>query len=158
MGGEPVGRVPNPTVSEAPGTEALMARSSEASIATLTDRIAALERELRRAFEEAQREADAMFAQYQLSQLLASGGRRADLATVVVAEIVRLCGAAAGALWLREPGGQLFRPAGATEAAPLPQHDSGLLTKEAVRELAASSDAACLPLGEEPPEGLLALW
>jgi signal transduction histidine kinase len=99
-----------------------------------------------------------MFAQYQLSQLLASGGRRADLATIVLAEIVRLCGAAAGALWLREPGGQLFRPAGATEAAPLPRHDGGLLAQAAVRELAATSEAACLPIGEEPPEGLLALW
>ncbi|TME41427.1 MAG: hypothetical protein E6I75_03430 [Chloroflexi bacterium] len=58
------------------------------------DRIDRLERELRRAFEEAQREADAMFAQYQLSQLLAWGGPPADLANRVVAELVRLCGAA----------------------------------------------------------------
>ena len=68
--------------------------------AAVHDRIASLEQEVRRAFEEAQREADAMFAQYQLSQLLASGGRPVDLANIVLAEIVRLCGAAAGALWL----------------------------------------------------------
>ena len=66
----------------------------------LNERITSLEHELLRAFEDAQREADAMFAQYQLSQLLASGGRRSDLAMAVVAEIVRLCGATAGALWL----------------------------------------------------------
>ena len=39
----------------------------------LRARVANLEDERRRAFDEAQREADAMFAQYQLSQLLASG-------------------------------------------------------------------------------------
>src|ERR671937_2663709 len=153
MGGEPVGQVPQPTASEAPST-----RSSEGSTAALADRIAALERELRHAFEEAQREADAMFAQYQLSQLLASGGRRADLAMIVVAEIVRLCGAAAGALWLCEPGGQFLRPAAATEAAPAPLRDSGPLTQDGVRDSAAATGAVCLPLGEEPPEGLLALW
>jgi PAS domain S-box-containing protein len=160
MDGDPLVQAPQPIAHEGPTrvVDPPQAPSSEGSAAALTGRVAALERELRRAFDDAQREADAMFAQYQLSQLLASGGRRADLAMIVLAEIVRLCGAAAGALWLREPGGQLFRPAGATEAAPLPQHASGLLTKEAVRELAASSDAACLPLGEEPPEGLLALW
>src|SRR6266508_3468385 len=73
-----------------------------------------------------------MFAQYQLSQLLASGGRPAELASVVLAEIVRLCGAAAGSLWLREPGTRPFRQAAAS--------------------------ANLLPLGEEPPEGFLALW
>ena len=40
----------------------------------LLARVDALERERRRAFDEAQREADALFAQYQLSQLIASGG------------------------------------------------------------------------------------
>ena len=43
--------------------------------ADLLARIEALERESRRAFDEAQREADALFAQYQLSQMVASGGR-----------------------------------------------------------------------------------
>jgi PAS domain S-box-containing protein len=123
--------------------------------AALQDRIAGLEREVRRAFDETQREADAMFAQYQLSQLLASGGRRAELATVVVAEIVRLCGASAGALWLAEPGGHLFRSAAATEGAPSGQLDGGPLTQD---EVTQAVDAVVLPLGEEPPEGLLALW
>ena len=42
--------------------------------ADLLARIEALERESRRAFDDAQHEADALFAQYQLSQLVASGG------------------------------------------------------------------------------------
>ena len=42
--------------------------------AALRARVAKLEGERQRAFEDAQREADALFAQYQLSQLVASGG------------------------------------------------------------------------------------
>jgi PAS domain S-box-containing protein len=66
----------------------------------LLERLEALERERQRSFDEAQREADALFAQYQLSQLIASGGGLADLAASVLAELVRLAAAAAGALWL----------------------------------------------------------
>jgi hypothetical protein len=40
-------------------------------------------------FEDAQREADTMFAQYQLSQLLASGETLEPLAAAVLAEIAR---------------------------------------------------------------------
>ena len=71
----------------------------------LVARIRDLERERRRSFDEAQREADALFAQYQLSQLLASGGTVAELASAVLSELVRLAGADAGALWLTAPGG-----------------------------------------------------
>ena len=71
----------------------------------LMARVEALERERRRSFHEAQREADALFAQYQLSQLIASGGSLGDLGAAVLAELVRLAGAAAGALWLGAPGG-----------------------------------------------------
>ena len=72
----------------------------------LVARIDALERERRRSFDEAQREADALFAQYQLSQLIASGGTLDDLAAAVLSELVRLADAAAGALWLGAPGGE----------------------------------------------------
>jgi PAS domain S-box-containing protein len=126
--------------------------------AALYDRIASLEQEVRRAFEDAQREADAMFAQYQLSQLLASGGRPGDLANVVLAEIVRLCGAAAGALWLRDPGARQFRQASATFGAPTLTPDGSPLGQDEVNRLAAATDAVVLPLGEEPPEGFVALW
>jgi hypothetical protein len=63
-------------------------------------RIDALERERRRAFEDAQRQADALFAQYQLSQLIASSGSVPDLAASVLNEVLRLANAAGGALWL----------------------------------------------------------
>jgi hypothetical protein len=126
--------------------------------ARVHDRIASLEHEVRHAFEEAQREADAMFAQYQLSQLVASGGRRADLANIVVTEIVRLCGAATGALWLREPGTRLFRSAAATTGAPSVAGDGRPFAEDEVNRSAAVTEAVVVPLGGDPPEGLLALW
>ena len=69
----------------------------------LLARIEALERDRRRAFDEAQREADALFAQYQLSQLIATGGTLADLAASVVLELMRLADATGGALWIGGP-------------------------------------------------------
>ena len=70
----------------------------------LLARVIALELEQRRSFDDAQREADALFAQYQLSQLIASGGSLADLAAAVLSELVRLADADAGSLWLAAPG------------------------------------------------------
>jgi signal transduction histidine kinase len=72
-------------------------------IAGLLARIDVLERDRRRAFDEAQREADALFAQYQLSQLIATGGTLADLAGSVLLELMRLAQAAGGALWIAGP-------------------------------------------------------
>ena len=74
----------------------------------LRARVASLEDERRRAFDEAQREADAMFAQYQLSQLLASGDNLEKLAPAVLAEIARTSGAGAAALWLADPTRRTF--------------------------------------------------
>jgi len=68
-------------------------------------RMAALEADRWRSFEDAQREADTMFAQYQLSQLLASGAAVAELGTAVLDELRRHDDAWAGALWLTQPGG-----------------------------------------------------
>lgn len=79
--------------------EALQARAD-----ALQARVESLERERRRSFDEAQREADSLFAQYQLSQLLASGGPLPELAAAVLSELVRLAGAAAGSLWLGADG------------------------------------------------------
>ena len=62
------------------------------------------EAELRKSFEEAQRQADTVFAQYQLSQLLALGGDLALLAGSVIGELVRASDAVAGAVWLATPG------------------------------------------------------
>jgi len=69
----------------------------------LAARVASLERERRQVFEDAQREADTVFAQYQLSQLLASGDALEPLAAAVLAEIARATGAATSALWLGPP-------------------------------------------------------
>ena len=65
--------------------------------------IAAFEDERRQVFEDAQREADTMFAQYQLSQLLASGDVLEDLASAVLAEVARASDAEVAGLWLAEP-------------------------------------------------------
>lgn len=56
--------------------------------------------ERRRIFEDAQRQADAVFAQYQLSQLVALGGDLGVMARSVIGELVRVSDAVAGALWL----------------------------------------------------------
>jgi signal transduction histidine kinase len=123
----------------------------------LRARIEALEQETRRAFEAAQREADVLFAQYQLSQLLASGGSTSELASTVIVELVRLSGAAAGAIWLGEIGqSDLGRiaVAGSFSTEP-PARVSGL---PAVRDWAATQgDVSVVVLGEEPESSLVAL-
>jgi len=91
--------------------------------ADLRRRIAELEAERRRVFDEAQREADTMFAQYQLSQLLASGDPLEPLADAVLAEIGRATGAGAAALWLASPAGgpvEIVATAGVDRGADLP--------------------------------------
>jgi PAS domain S-box-containing protein len=106
---------------------------------SLTARVEALERERRRSFVESQREADALFAQYQLSQLIASGGSLGDLGAAVLSELVRLAGAAAGSLWLGAPGGdRLDRVA-----------DVGTPTTGGGHHLVLSDD---------PPETVLVVW
>ncbi len=67
------------------------------------------EDELRRTFEESQRQADTVFAQYQLSQLLALGGDLPHLASSVIAELVRASDAIVGAIWLAAPGERELR-------------------------------------------------
>jgi len=124
----------------------------------LRNRIDRLETESRRAFGDAQREADALFAQYQLSQLLASGGSLGELATAVVIELVRLSGGEAGAIWLGEHGSAVLTRAatvGPDTEARSPFQLEGL---EAARSWSAS-DARCtgLVLDEEPPT-FLAVW
>ena len=74
--------------------------------ARLEARIAGLEREAKRAFDEAQREADTLFAQYQLSQLVASGGSVAELAGAVLLELTRLAAGDEGAIWLGDGPGK----------------------------------------------------
>ena len=61
-----------------------------------------------RILQDAQREADTVFAQYQLSQLLATGGTPSAMARAVLDELVRNTRASAGALWLARPGARVL--------------------------------------------------
>ena len=83
------------------GKERSRSRDRRADVAPL----AGLEADRQRSFQDAQREADTMFAQYQLSQLLASGAGVADLGTAVLDELRRHDDTPAAALWLTPPGG-----------------------------------------------------
>ena len=92
-------------------TDETVGRATPASVSLPADRVAALEArvrvleaERRRVFEDAQREADAVYAQYQLSQLLAAGGSVDEIAAAVLAEVARASGASGAALWLASPG------------------------------------------------------
>ena len=125
----------------------------------LLARITALEAERRRAFDDAQREADALFAQYQLSQLIASGGALAELASAVLLELLRLAGAAAGALWLGDADDRslaLIARSGPTSGS-LP---ATLDAVAAARTFAASvpGEGRAVSLSDEPPRTVVVLW
>lgn len=132
--------------------------ATDGELALLRDRIDRLETESRRAFADAQREADALFAQYQLSQLLASGGSLAELASAVVIELVRLSGGEAGAIWLGEQGSAVLTraaSAGRDAEARSPVQLEGL---DAARSWSGSAERCTgLVLDERPPT-FLAVW
>ncbi len=123
--------------------------------ATDAARIAALEDELARIHDEARRESDAMFAQYQLSQILASGGDPGELAESVCVELVRLCGARCVGLWLAPPGGDGFDLVGSagSPTGPLPGRFERLEDGDAWT--AALPGAVSLTLVEGRPTGLV---
>jgi signal transduction histidine kinase len=126
-------------------------------VTRLRARLAALQGDHRRAFEQAQREADALFAQYQLSQLLASGGSPIELGRAVVAELVRLAGAEAGAIWLGETGRPdlVLLASTGSFADPVPER---LATFAEGRRLPITRpNLHLVVLGEESPATLLAL-
>jgi signal transduction histidine kinase len=120
-----------------------------------TARIAALEAELARVNEEARREADAMFAQYQLSQVLASGGDPSALADAVCVELVRLCGAETVGLWLSGPADLSFELAGLAGPRPpsTPERFAGRAEAEAWA--AAQAGALTVILVEGRPTGVV---
>jgi signal transduction histidine kinase len=132
---------------------------TRADVAALLERIEALEREGRRAFDEAQREADALFAQYQLSQLVASGGSLPTLGSAVLLELLRLADAAGGGLWIGRPDDDdltLVASEGvsATTAVPVVLPDAA-----AARDWAASQPGArSVVLSEEPPRAVVVAW
>jgi signal transduction histidine kinase len=129
-------------------------------LAALAARIESLEQESRRAFEDAQREADALFAQYQLSQLLASGGSVAELASSVVVELARLARADGSALWV-EPADRsgLHLVATAGSASSDPSIPSRFDDPDAAGAWSATVErVAGLVLSERDPATFLALW
>jgi signal transduction histidine kinase len=139
-------------------TELEVQGARDEEVVLLRNRIDRLEAESRRAFGDAQREADALFAQYQLSQLLASGGSLGELATAVVVELVRLSGGEAGAIWLGERGSAVLTRAasvGPETDARSPVQLEGL---DAARSWSGSNPRCTgLVLADEPPT-FLALW
>lgn len=118
------------------------------------DRIDALERENKRIFEEAQREADAIFAAYQMSQLLAFDAPLAEVATAVVGELMRLAGAATAALWLADADGTGLTLVGAT-ADGIPSRFPDATT--ASRWAAEDPGRIVVSLADEGPAGMLML-
>jgi signal transduction histidine kinase len=130
--------------------------------AELLARIAALEQESRRAFDDAQREADALFSQYQLSQLVAAGGSLENLGRSVTLEVVRLAGVDGGAMWFAGPdrpeltllasvGGE-----GAAGESPIPTAIATI--EDGRRWCERSAGARAIVLSDEPPAILLGLW
>jgi signal transduction histidine kinase len=108
------------------------------------------ESELRRTFEEAQRQADTVFAQYQLSQLLALGADLPHMAASVIGELARASDAVAGALWLAAPGERGLRLA-ATDPDLLlgPRGPTGWAVGDVVRSPGKEGDlpAHVIPSG-----------
>jgi signal transduction histidine kinase len=130
--------------------------------AQLLARVETLERESRRAFDAAQREADALFAQYQLSQLVASGGTLESLARSVTLEVVRLSGVDGGALWLGGPDGpELALLASVGDAVPGVNPDVPLVLaslEDSRAWRARVAGARVVSLSDEPPAILLGMW
>lgn len=122
----------------------------------LETRIASLEDEAKRAFEDAQREADALFAQYQLSQLVASGGSLAELAGAVLLELTRLAAGDEGAVWLGDrPGGSLEL---AAEIGSIDDVPARLMDPAAARAWAAGrADLRVVVLADEPSPMFVAI-
>jgi two-component system, OmpR family, phosphate regulon sensor histidine kinase PhoR len=120
-------------------------------------RVRALEDEIARITEDTQREADGLFAQYQLSELLASGGSLPDLAAAVATEIARLARASRVAIWLAEPGRAELRLSTVVgiDRGAVPDR---LATVEAVTQWAdrVGSTTAVI-LAEDRPVGVVAV-
>lgn len=80
----------------------------------------ALDAEHLRIFREAQRAADTIFSHYQLSQLLATHARSASMAESVLDEVVHVCDATRGGIWLVQPNGTELRLVARAGDGPLP--------------------------------------
>lgn len=79
-----------------------------------------LDAEHQRIFREAQHAADTIFSHYQLSQLLTTHARSAPMAEAVLDELIHVCDAASGGIWLAEPLGNELRLVAHAGESPLP--------------------------------------
>ena len=82
-----------------------------------------LDVEHERIFREAQRAADTIFSHYQLSQLLATHARSASMAESVLDELIHVCDAARGGIWLVQPSGTDLRLVAEAGDGELPAPD-----------------------------------
>ena len=112
----------------------------------------AVDAEHERTFREAQRAADTIFSHYQLSQLLATHARSASLAEAVLHELLHVCDAARGGIWLAQPSDSELRLV-ATAGEPMPAADF-LLARSAAGPDPAGDPWVVIELEEV---GLLAL-
>lgn len=96
-----------------------------------------------RVLEDAQRDADTMFAQYQLSQLLVSGDALGSMADAVLEELARNTGAVAGALWLVRPDATALGIVASRRGSPLAEDaDRAVPPSDTPPEAFASAAAA----------------
>jgi PAS domain S-box-containing protein len=132
--------------------------SADSDSRQLLERIAALEADRRLIVDEAQREADSMFAQYQLSQLLATGAGLQELAGMVLVELMRLCEASSGAIWFRGIARDPLRLAAASGGLADARALEQATTLESIVETCGADRGwTVLQLGGEPPLGVLAV-
>ncbi len=82
------------------------------------------EAEHRRIFREAQRAADTIFSHYQLSQLLASHARSESMADAVLDELLHVCDADRGGIWLAQPPDAQLRLVAKAGEEPVPPADA----------------------------------
>jgi two-component system phosphate regulon sensor histidine kinase PhoR len=84
----------------------------------------ALDSEHQRIFREAQRAADTIFSHYQLSQLLATHARSATMAEAVLDELLHVCDAVRGGIWLTRPADMELRLVASAGDQPIPPPDT----------------------------------
>ena len=112
----------------------------------------AREADHQRIFREAQRAADTIFSHYQLSQLLATHARSATLAEAVLDELVHVCDAARGGIWLARPPDAELRLVARSGEGAMPTADD--LQARTLKGMAADEPWVVIELEEV---GLLAL-
>ncbi len=110
----------------------------------------ALDAEHQRTFREAQRAADTIFSHYQLSQLLATHAHSATLAEAVLTELLHVCDAVRGGIWLTRASEAELLLVASAGAEPMPP-------LEALRARSAGAGSEAWVVIELEDVGFLAL-